>query len=253
MPDSQPAERPEAPSTGAPVFVFMLTRRDETVPHALELARQALAAGVRHIGFKDVGVDPETLAALARELKQGGATTYLEVVSLDEASERQSAELALRIGVDRLMGGTRPRVVAPLVRATPVSYFPFAGRIEGHPSRLVGTMAEILASAAEVAALPGVDGLDLLAYRSTMDAPALIWAVCEATAKPVIVAGSIDCPERIAAVCGAGAYGFTVGTAALEGVFPAARPGLAGQLTAITTAARAVPKRLTIGEGPPRP
>jgi 4-hydroxythreonine-4-phosphate dehydrogenase len=241
---------------GDPVFVFMLTRDDATAPNARELARQALAAGVRHIGFKDVGAEPETLAALARELRAGGATTYLEVVSLDEASERESAELALRIGVGRLMGGTRPWVVAPLVRAEPVSYFPFAGRIEGHPSRLAGTMAEIVASAAEIAAIPGVDGLDLLAYRSTLNAPTLIRAVCQAVSKPVIVAGSIDSPERIAAVCGAGAYGFTVGTAALEGAFPTDSLGLAGQLAAIAAAARASNagrQRLGIGEAAARP
>ena len=232
---------------GDPVFVFMLTRRDATVPHARAVARQALAAGVRHIGFKDVGAAPGTLAALARELKEGGATTYLEVVSLDEASERASAELALRIGVDRLMGGTRPWAVAPLVRGEPVSYFPFAGRIEGHPSRLAGPMSEIVASAAEIAAIPGVDGLDLLAYRSALDAPALIRAVCRAAAKPVIVAGSIDSPQRIAAVCDAGAHGFTVGTAAIEGAFASDRPGLAGQLAAIAAAARA-PRGLAIGE-----
>jgi len=234
-----------------PVFVFMLTRRDATVPHAREVARQALAAGVRHIGFKDVGAGPETLADLARELKAGGATTYLEVVSLDEASERESAELALRIGVDRLMGGTRPWAVAPMVRGEPVSYFPFAGRVEDHPSRLAGSLAEIVASAAQIAAIPGVDGLDLLAYRSTLDAPALVRAVCEAVLKPVIVAGSIDSAERIAAVCGAGAHGFTVGTAALEGAFAADGPGLAGQLAAIAAAARDA--RLAIGEVAARP
>lgn len=229
----------------------MLTRNDATIPRALSVARQALAVGVRHVGFKDVGAGPKTLATLARELKDAGATTYLEVVSLDEASERASAELALRIGVDRLMGGTRPWAVAPLVRGGALSYFPFAGRIEDHPSRLVGTMADIVASAAEIGAIPGVDGIDLLAYRSTLDAPALIRAVCRAVGKPVIVAGSIDSPERIAAVCGAGAHGFTVGTAAFEGAFPADGPGLAGQLAAIGAAARL--QRLAIGEAAPRP
>jgi hypothetical protein len=50
------------------------------------------------------------------------------------------------------------------------------------------------------------------------------------------VAGSIDRAERIAAVCLAGAHAFTVGTAAIEGAFAAAAPGLAGQLAAIQAA-----------------
>src|SRR5260221_295769 len=75
--------------------------------------------------------------------------------------------------------------------------------------------------------------LDLLAYRFRGDVPALIKAVCDAVDKPVVVAGSIDRSERIAAVLASGAAGFTVGTAAFEETFPAARPGLAAQLQAI--------------------
>ncbi|HEX3407054.1 MAG TPA: hypothetical protein VHS81_07430, partial [Caulobacteraceae bacterium] len=84
--------------------------------------------------------------------------------------------------------------------------------------------------------LPGVDGLDLLADRSDHDGAALARQVCAAVAKPVVVAGSIDRPERIAAVRQAGAHAFTVGTAAIDGAFPASSPGLAGQLAAIQAA-----------------
>ena len=221
----------------APVFIFMLTRQDATLPDALAVAREALAAGVRNIGFKDVGASRAMLAALARELRAAGATSYLEVVSLDEASELASARLALELGVDVLMGGVRPDIVAPIVREAPVRYFPFAGRVEGHPSVLAGAAAEIAESAREIAALPGVDGLDLLAYRSSLDAAALVRHVCAAAGKPVVVAGSIDCPARIEAVRSAGAHGFTVGTAAVDGAFAATSPGLAGQLAAIQAAA----------------
>jgi hypothetical protein len=223
-----------------PEFIFMLTRGDATVPDAADAARQAIAAGVRHIGFKDVGVWPGELAALAALLKGAGVTTYLEVVSLDEGSELASAELALTLGVDVLMGGVRPRAVAPRLAGSGVRYFPFAGRIAGHPSVLDGAPGEIVASAREVAALPGVDGLDLLAWRSAHDGAELAAQVCAAVGKPVVVAGSIDCAERIAAVRRAGAHAFTVGTAALDGAFPAAAPGLAGQLAAIEAALRAL-------------
>jgi hypothetical protein len=219
-----------------PLFIFMLTRGDATLPDAAAAAREALAAGVRHIGFKDVGAPPAELHALARLLRAAGAVTYLEVVSLDEASELASAELALQLGVDVLMGGVRPRAVGPRVKAAPLRYFPFAGEVIGHPSVLAGSPAEIAASARELAALPGVDGLDLLAYRSAYDGGALAREVCAAVDKPVVVAGSIDCAERIAAVRLAGAHAFTVGTAAVDGVFPALTPGLAGQLAAIHAA-----------------
>ena len=55
---------------------------------------------------------------------------------------------------------------------------------------------------------PEVSGVDLLALRNAGDVPAMIAAVCKATAKPVIVAG------------------FTVGTSALNGRFPAKSPAL---------------------------
>jgi hypothetical protein len=227
-----------------PLFIFMLTRGDATVPNAEEAARVAIGAGARHIGFKDVGAAPGELRALAAQLKAAGVTTYLEVVSLDEASELASAELALALGVDVLMGGVRPWAVAPRVRQAPLRYFPFAGRVVGHPSVLAGSAAEIASSAREIAELPGVDGLDLLAYRSELDGSELARAVCAAVDKPVVIAGSIDRIERIDAVRRACAHAFTVGTAAIDGAFPADAPGLAGQLAAIQAAIRAPVRRI---------
>ena len=219
-----------------PVFIFMLTRHDATVGDARALADEALAAGVRHVGFKDVGAPPGTLAELARAIRAAGATSYLEIVSLDAGAELAAARLALQIGVDCLLGGVHPQVVAPALRGAPIRYFPFAGEVADHPSVLRGEAAAIAASAAQIAALEGVDGLDLLAYRSACDGGQLTAEVCAATRKPVIVAGSIDHPDRIAAVGRAGAWGFTVGTAAIEGAFAAPAPGLGGQLAAIETA-----------------
>jgi hypothetical protein len=91
-----------------PFFIFMLTRNDATVANAAELAREAIAAGARHIGFKDTGASPADLRSLTDQLRSAGVTTYLEVVSLGPASELASAELALALGVDVLMGGIRP-------------------------------------------------------------------------------------------------------------------------------------------------
>jgi hypothetical protein len=221
-----------------PQFIFMLTRGDATITGAAQAAETAIAAGVTHIGFKDVGVWPGELKALAALLKGAGVTTYLEVVSLDEGSELASAELALELGVDVLMGGVRPAAVSPRLAGSAIRYFPFAGRIAGHPSVLEGSPEEVAASAIDVAAMPGVDGLDLLAWRSPHDGGALAARICAAVGKPVVIAGSIDCVARIASVHAAGAHAFTIGTAALDGVFPATEPGLAGQLAAIHSAVR---------------
>jgi hypothetical protein len=215
-------------------FIFMLTRNDRTVADAALHLRTALDAGARHIGFKDVGLPVAALKALNAQIREGGATSYLEVVSLDRDSEIASARAAIEIGVDCLMGGTHPDDVLPLIQGTGIRYYPFAGRVSGHPSVLEGSIAEIAASAREIAARDGVHGLDLLAYRSGEDGPALIAEVCKAAAgKPVIVAGSIDDAVRIRAVREAGAAGFTIGTAALDGRFSVSEAGLGAQLAAI--------------------
>jgi 4-hydroxythreonine-4-phosphate dehydrogenase len=213
-----------------PDFVFMLTRGDITIADAREQLPQALAAGVRHIGFKDIGIPRAEMAALATEIRAAGAVLYLEMVSLDAEAEAAASRAAVELGVDVLMGGVRPEVVEPIIAGAPIRYYPFPGEIQGHPSRLVGDIESIVASAAGLAARDGVYGLDLLAYRFDGDVPALMRAVCaRAHGKPVIVAGSIDCDARIAAVAQAGAAGFTIGTAALDAAF-AAPPGLSSQL-----------------------
>jgi 4-hydroxythreonine-4-phosphate dehydrogenase len=232
-----------------PAFVFMLTRGDVTIADARARLPQAVEAGVRHIGFKDIGLPRGEMIALAGDIRAAGAALYLEMVSLDAESEASGARIAVELGVDALMGGTRPDVVEPIIAGSAIRYYPFPGQIVGHPSRLAGGIEGIAASAAALAARGGVHGLDLLAYRFDGDAPALVSAVCRAAgAKPVIVAGSIDCEARIAAVLGAGAAGFTVGTAALDGAF-AAPTDLQGQLAHIAGIAGASQSPPPRGEG----
>lgn len=214
-------------------FIFMLTRNDRTVEDAAAHLATALALGVRHVGFKDVGLPVSALKDLNRTIKSKGAASYLEVVSLDQDSEVRSARAAVEIGVDALLGGTRVDEVLPVLEGSGIEYYPFPGRIEGHPSVLEGSIEEIAQSAAQLAARDGVDGLDLLAYRSNTDVPALIRAVCAVAGKPVIAAGSIADPSRIAEVRDAGAAGFTIGTAALDGLYPAEANDLDTQLSAI--------------------
>lgn len=216
-----------------PDFIFMLTRNDRTVAHARAHLETALAAGVRHIGFKDVGLGVPALADLTARLRAAGAVSYLEVVSLGHDDELRSVDMGIRLGVDNILGGRHVASVLPRLAGRKIGYFPFVGQVHGHPSILEGTADEIAASAARLTRHPGVSGVDLLAWRHAGDVPAIIAAVCQASAKPVIVAGSIDRPDQIAMLASAGAAGFTVGTAALDGRFPARTPHLIDQLDAI--------------------
>jgi methylglyoxal synthase len=233
-------------------FILMLTANDRTIEDAPSRIEEALEGGVRHIGFKDVGLPLSDLKGLADTIRNAGGRSYLEVVSLDEESELASARAAVELDVDCLLGGTRANVVTDVTRDHPLRYYPFPGHISGHPSVLEGTEDEIIASARRLADLEHVHGLDLLAYRYRGDVPRLMKAVCRAVAKPVIMAGSIDSKTRIFDVASAGAAGFTVGTAALQGAFPAEGPGFTQQIRtilAITAQAQAVstsPRRLAI-------
>ena len=117
-------------------LIFMLTKDDKTVPDARKYVKEIVAEGVKHISFKDVGLPFNELKALTNDLRQEGVKIYLEVVSLDEATEKKSAMIAMDLNVDFLLGGTRPELIAPIVKNHPLKYYPFVGQVEDHPSIL---------------------------------------------------------------------------------------------------------------------
>jgi hypothetical protein len=219
-----------------PEFIFMLTRDDKTLPDAREVFRGVASVGVRHVGCKDIGLPEQQLSEFLDEARAAGATTYLEVVSATADDELRSAETAMRVRPDYLIGGTQVQDVQRIIAGSGMRYFPYIGRIVDHPCLLRGTVEEICDDARRVESM-GVDGINLLAYRYDGDVPALVRAVSETTALPLICAGSVDSVARIEELAGLGVWAFTVGTAALDGKFV---PGsdLAAQLEAILTAAR---------------
>ena len=227
-------------------FIFMLTSNDRTIPDARARLDEVLAGGARHIGFKDVGVGFDDLKALAGDIRAAGGRSYLEVVSLDSESEIASAKAAVELDVDCLLGGTRAADVVAIIKSHPLRYYPFPGRVAGYPSVLEGPLSDIVASARALTQLEGVHGLDLLAYRYSGDVVELMGDVCAVSDKPVVVAGSIDREARVQAVARAGASGFTVGTAALSGEFPAAGEGLVAQVQSILAMTERAAKQSTV-------
>lgn len=226
-------------------FIFMLTRQDATVANALDVYDALRHTELRHVGFKDVGATPDTLAELTRRMHADGRTVYLEVVSVTVEDELRSIRAARDVGVDVVMGGTHVDEALPILERSGLRYFPFPGRIVGHPSVLEGTIEEIAASAAGLTARPGVDGLDLLAYRHARPAEPIIDAVVRASRGPVVVAGSIVSADQIEAVTALGAWAFTIGSAAFESALPA-EPSLVAQVEwALETARQAAEARST--------
>ena len=211
-------------------FIFMLTHSDSTIDDALDYVGQLAGTGLRYIGFKDVGATPERQRTIANAAHDAGFEVMLEVVSTSREAEIASVEAAIAAGVDWVLGGTQPDAALPLLEGTDIKYCPFPGTVVGHPSVLEGSIADIAASARELTSLPGVYGLDLLAYRHrSADIGELTRAVVDAAAGPVIAAGSVVNDGQIEVLAEAGVWGFTIGSAIFDGTFPGA-PDVAAQV-----------------------
>jgi hypothetical protein len=201
-----------------PHLIAMLTCADETVDDSLEVFEPMKDIPIVHWGFKDVGLPVSKMGQLVGLMKAAQKTTYLEVVSLSEEEGLEGARLAVELGFDVLMGTVYFPSIGDYLRDKPVKYYPFPGNVQGHPSVLEGSISGIVEHTGFLESC-GADGLDLLTYRYTGEALALLRAVVKATALPVVSAGSIASYQRIAEVWDAGAWGFTIGTAFFEGAF----------------------------------
>ncbi len=218
-------------------FIFMFTRADQTVEDCLEVFETVARAGVKHMGFKDVGVDFDTLVELNRRIKDAGAVSYLEVVSATPEACLASARAARDIGVDCVMGGTEAKEILEILDGSGINYLPFPGRPVGHPTALGGLPGDVEEDCRKFESL-GCAGVDLLAYRATEADPLeLVKAARRATKGTLVVAGSVDSPERIRLLAEAGANAFTIGSAAFDGFFSPRKGGLASQLEDILEAA----------------
>lgn len=230
-------------------FIFMLTRQDQTVVDCLAVMEAIRPAGLGHVGFKDIGVDLDTLKALHRAIKDQGAISYMEVVSTSSEAVLNSARVARDLGVDRLMGGTDVEGVLGVLRGSRTAYYPFPGRPVGHPTRLGGQPDEVEAQCRRFRDL-GCAGVDLLAYRATEADPLELTRAARRGVGDglLICAGSVDSADRIQALAAAGCEAFTIGSAAFDGSFSPRKGLLVHQLRDILAAADpARPQRRATG------
>ena len=212
-------------------FVFMLTRDDVTVGDAADVLASLRESGLRYVGFKDIGPPPKALAEVTAAAHEAGMEVMLEVVSTSAEDERRSLRAALDIGVDWVLGGTHARDGVEILGGA-VKYCPFPGTIVGHPSVLHGTIDEIAAHAAELTALDGVYGVDLLAYRHATEDPVALTAPSRRPPRAGDRRRFGHVFEQIAALDAAGAWGFTIGSAIFAGQLPGG-PSVRGQVAAV--------------------
>jgi hypothetical protein len=214
-------------------FIFMLTRNDRTIDDALDLLALIRPLGLGHIGFKDVGADPENLAALVDAIHDAGAVSYMEVVSTTADECVRSARIARDLGVQRLLGGTQVAAIMPLLAGSATQYFPFPGKPVGHPTQLGGQPDDVAADCQRFVAA-GCAGCDLLAYRATdADPLALVRAARKGLGPDasLIVAGAIHSAQQICDLRDAGVDAFTIGTAVFDGSYSSRKGSILSQLS----------------------
>ena len=225
-------------------FIFMLTRADRTIEDADHLIDSACELGVKHIGFKDVGVPLAAMRELVRKIRQRGGVSYFEVVSTTADAVQRSLETGRAIGADCILGGTDLEA-ARRILGDLSGYFPFPGRPVGHPTRLEGSAA-LVADHARRASAMGCGGVDLLAYRAT-DADPLELVRAARNALPgrkLIVAGGVHSKQQIYDLAHAGVEAFTVGSAIFAGAFSPTKGSLRGQILDILDTCSNVPRAL---------
>lgn len=201
-----------------PELITMLTHNDETVANALEVFDECADLPCSLWGFKDIGLDSEEMRRLVQRMKQAGKSTFLEVVSLTEEECMAGAKVAVEYGFDYLMGTVYFPSVLTFLKDTQIKYFPFCGKIHGHPSVLTGTIEDTIEEARKLENL-GVDGFDLLAYRYEGDALGLATEFVKSVRVPVVIAGSIGSLERVEVMKKLKPWAFTIGSAFFEGRF----------------------------------
>jgi hypothetical protein len=222
-------------------FVFMLTHNDATVENALDFVEIARPLGLKHIGFKDVGADSSLLRRLTAAIREAGASPWMEIVATTREAELRGVKLGRDLGVAMLMGGVHVEEALKILDGSATRYLPFAGLPSGHPTRLGGSAPEVEAQC-RAFARQGCAGVDILAYRATEAEPLDLVAACRRgllDQGAVVVAGSVNSAERIAAVRAAGADAFTIGTAAIDGSYAPGAGPLAAQLQAVLADCRA--------------
>ena len=226
-------------------FIFMLTRNDRTIEDAARLVDAACELGVRHIGFKDVGVPFASMRDIAERIRRRGGVSYLEVVSTTSTAVVRSLKAARALGVDRILGGTDLGVAARLLGSLEC-YFPFPGKPVGHPTRLEGT-ADLVTEHCRTSHEAGCAGVDLLAYRATDANPLDLVRAARAAlpGKTLIIAGSVNSTQRIHALAAAGADAFTIGSAVFDGAFSPSKGSFQAQILGILEACATAPKMAT--------
>jgi len=203
---------------GNPELIVMLTYNDCTMKNAFDVFEQCKNSDAEFYGLKDVGLSLAKMKDLFSYMNGCGKTTVLEAAAYTEKDGMESAETAAECGCNILMGTKFYDSINQFCKEKNIKYMPFVGKVTNRPFVLEGAVEEMIGEANRCLE-KGVYGFDLLGYRYTGDAAALIEKFISQVDAPVCVAGSINSYERLDEVKNAGARAFTIGGAFFENKF----------------------------------
>lgn len=201
-----------------PELIVMLTHNDLTVRNAYEIFEQCKDSKALYWGFKEQPLPLEEMQRIFARMKACGKRTVLEVVEYTEEEGLKGAEMAVKCGVDLLMGTMYSDKILEYCKKHKLAYMPFVGEIVDRPSVLKGSIESMVEEAQRLKE-KGVFGIDLLGYRYIDDAEQLISNMVSKTGLPICVAGSIDSYERLQFIKNVQPWTFTIGSAFFDNKF----------------------------------
>ena len=203
-------------------FIFMLTHHDVTIPNALEVVDEIKDSGLKCVGCKDIGLSPDQYEELFSKFRRYGMQSFLEVVTYSEAEHFRGIDLGIKIGADNIIGGmpvyTEKTAKYLKEKRATTGFFPYVGKVTGHPCVLGGRIEEIIRDGNE-AASQGADGVNLLLYRYSGDQKRFLTTAAKEIRIPLLVAGNVVDFEQIKELKANKVWAFTIGGAVLENKF----------------------------------
>jgi predicted amino acid racemase len=203
-------------------FIFMLTHHDVTIPNALQVFDEVKDTGLKCIGCKDIGLNIDQYKELFAGFRKHGMQSFLEVVTYSEQEHFRGIELATKIGADNLIGGmpqyTKKTMDHIKQNKARLGFYPYIGKISGHPCILGGSVEEIIKDGQE-AEKYGINGINLLLYRYTDASQKKLLEATKKLKVSLIVAGNVVNFEQINELKENNVWAFTIGGAVLERKF----------------------------------
>ena len=203
-------------------FIFMLTHHDVTIPNALQVIDEVKDTGLKCVGCKDVGLNPDQYKELFSKFRKYGMQSFLEVVTYSEEEHFRGIDLGIKIGADNIIGGmpvyTKKTANYLKEKRARTGFFPYVGKVTGHPCLLGGKVEEIVREGNE-AAIQGANGINLLLYRYSGDQNHLLTTAAKEIRIPLLVAGNVVNFEQIKELKANKVWAFTIGGAILEKKF----------------------------------